>query len=78
MNNEVIGAHWNLRQGSNTGKATLKPIVVDEYQNDIAAVMAAYHISAMDYRDLSRQHSLNQALSRWPLLFELTSQQVDK
>jgi hypothetical protein len=73
MNNEVTDTHWQLKQGCNVKEIMFKPRVVDEYQNDIAAVVDEYHLPAINYRDLSRQHALSEALSRWPLLAELNS-----
>ncbi|AWH88661.1 cellulose biosynthesis protein BcsR [Limnobaculum parvum] len=77
MNDDVTGTQWNLRKGRNTEIENRLPgqAVVKEYQNDIAAVMTAYHLTSLEYRDFSRQGALQEAFSRWPLLSEILSEQ---
>lgn len=76
MNNDVTGTQWNLRQGRKTEIKNRPPgpAVTKEYQNDIAAVMTAYHLSSLEYQDLSYQGALQEAYLRWPLLSEILSE----
>ncbi|QBH98349.1 hypothetical protein EKN56_19315 [Limnobaculum zhutongyuii] len=76
MNNDVTGIQWNLRQGRKTEIENRLPgqAVAKEYQNDIAAVMTAYHLTSLEYQDLSHQGALREAFLRWPLLSEILSE----
>ncbi|MBK5143971.1 hypothetical protein I2494_09605 [Budviciaceae bacterium BWR-B9] len=75
MNDDVTGTQWNLRQGrkTETGNRLPELMVAKEYQNDIAAVMTAYHLTSLEYQDLSHQSALQEAFLRWPLLSEMLS-----
>ncbi|SQI34403.1 Protein of uncharacterised function (DUF2629) [Leminorella richardii] len=43
---------------------------------DIAAVVEAYHLSSVDYRDFSSASARASALSHWPLLAELNNKKA--
>ncbi|MCD1126429.1 YhjR family protein [Jinshanibacter sp. LJY008] len=76
MNDDVTGIQWNLRQGRKAEIENQLPgqAVAKEYQNDIAAVMTAYHLTSLEYQDLSHQGVLREAFLRWPLLTEMSSE----